>query len=89
MLRKVPGDRIEYQTAEEAAIALAQLLKVIDDGEKAKADLFGGGWDEQPQHLIEPQSSFIDDINQENTPQLVSASGSQKKQRDPFGGFNF
>ena len=89
MLRVVPGDRIEYATAEEAAIALAQLLKVIDDGEKAKADLFGGGWDEQPQHLIEPHADFIDDINQESMPQLVGASGSRQKQRDPFGGFNF
>lgn len=52
-------------------------------------DLFGGGWDEQPQHLIEPHADFIDDIDQENTPQLVSASNEPKKQRDPFGGFNF
>lgn len=89
MLRVVPGDRIQYQTAEEAAIALAQLLKVIDDSERAKVDLFGGGWDEQPEHLIEPHADFIDDVNQESTPQLVGASGSQKKQRDPFGGFNF
>lgn len=89
MLRQVPGDAREYATAEEAAIALAQLLKVIDDGEKAKFDLFGGGWDEQPQHLIEPHADFIDDIDQEQSPQLISASGSRKKQRDPFGGFNF
>lgn len=89
MLRQVPGDRIEYTTAEEAAIALAQLLKVIDDGEKVKADLFGGGWDEQPQHLIESHTDFIDDINQESNLPLVGASGSRKKQRDPFGGFNF
>lgn len=89
MLRVVPGDRIEYATAEEAAIALAQLLKVIDDGSLAHADLFGGGWDEQPQHLIEPHAEFIDDINQDNTPQLVSASGLPKKQRDQEGGFSF
>lgn len=89
MLRVVPGDRIGYATAEEAAIALAQLLKVIDNGSLAKADLFGGGWDEQPQHLIEPHADFIDDVNQESTPQLVTASQSMQKQRDPFGGFSF
>jgi hypothetical protein len=60
----VPGDHIHYGTAEEAAIALAKLCKVIDDGEFAKADLFGGGWDEQPEHLIEPHTDFIDDVNQ-------------------------
>lgn len=52
------GDRVEYETAEEAAIALAQLLKVIGDGERAKADLFGGGYDPQPQHLIGGHGDF-------------------------------
>ena len=43
----VPGDRLCYQTAEEAALALARVCKVIEESERAKADLFGGGWDTQ------------------------------------------
>lgn len=86
----VPGDHIHYGTAEEAALALARLCKVIDDGEAAKADLFGGGWDEQPEHLIEPNTDFIDDVNQEVRSQPVRAASSKKKAlRDPFGGFSF
>lgn len=45
MWQQIPGDRIDYQTAESAALALAKLLKVIDESQKAKADLFGD-WDE-------------------------------------------
>jgi len=85
----VPGDHIHYGTAEEAAIALAKLCKVIDDGEFAKADLFGGGWDEQPEHLIEPHTDFIDDVNQEVRSQPVTAASRKKAVRDPFGGFDF
>lgn len=35
------ADHIRYQTAEEAAIALAQLCRIIAEGERAKTDLFG------------------------------------------------
>lgn len=85
----VPGDHIHYGTAEEAAIALAKLCKVIDEGEQAKSDLFGGGWDEQPEHLIEPHSDFIDDIDQEARSQPVAVASRKKALRDPFGGFDF
>lgn len=86
----VPGDRVHYGTPEEAALALAKLCKVIDDGEAAKADLFGGGWDEQPEHLIERNIDFIDDICQEVRSQPVAIASSKKKAlRDPFGGFDF
>ncbi len=40
MLQQVPGDDIKYETAQEAAIGLAQFLKVMDNGEMAKAALF-------------------------------------------------
>lgn len=86
MWQQAPGDRHEHETMEDAAIALAKLLKVIDDGEKAKADLFGGGWDEQPEHLIEPHADFIDDINQEAR-SLSTVASNKKLRRDPFGGF--
>lgn len=43
--------------------SLTQYIEAVS--QKAKADLFGGGWDEQPQHLIEPHADFIDDVNQE------------------------
>lgn len=82
-----PGDHIHYETAEEAAIALAKLMRVIDEGSSAKADLFGGGWDAPPEHLIEPHADFIDDINQEAKP--VALAQKKKQKRDPFGGFNF
>jgi hypothetical protein len=85
----VPGDHIHYCTAEEAALALAKLCKVIDDGEFAKADLFGGGWDEQPEHLIEPHADFIDDTDQEVRSQPVAVASRKKVVRDPFGGFDF
>jgi hypothetical protein len=122
----VPGDHVHYGTAEEAAIALAQLYKVIDDGERAKTDLFGGGWDaigeerigqasthhsdgsthnrlgnkpdlfskpyladEQPEHLIESHTDFIDDVNQEVRSQPVAVASRKKVVRDPFGGFDF
>lgn len=39
-LNVVPGDRIRYQTKEEAALALAQLCRIIAEGDKAKSDLF-------------------------------------------------
>ncbi len=88
MFQQVPGDRIDYQTAESAAIALAQLLEVLDEAQKAKADLFGD-WDEPAQHLVESHGDFIDDTNQEaRSPQLV-ASGKARKKPDPFGGFSF
>lgn len=67
--------------------SLAQYLDAM--AQKARGDLFGGGWDEQPQHLVEPHRDFIDDINQ-ILPQLaVVSGGKKKKQCDPFGGFNF
>lgn len=40
MLQQVPGDDINYETAQEAAIGLAQFLKVMDDDQMAKAALF-------------------------------------------------
>lgn len=85
----VPGDHIHYGTAEEAALALARLCRVIDEGEQAKSDLFGGGWDEQPEHLIEPNTDFIDDVNQEVRSQPVAIASRKKVVRDPFGGFSF
>lgn len=94
--QQAPGDRKEYETMEEAALALARLLKIIDDGEKAKADLFGGGWDQEhaalqpaPQHLIEPHENFIDDINQEALDLPTASTKPKKSHCDPFGGFNF
>lgn len=73
---------------------------MIDEGEFAKADLFGGGWDEQPEHLIEPNTDFIDDVNQEVRAQrgkpallasqpVANADSKKKALRDPFGGFSF
>lgn len=75
--------------------SLAQYLDTM--AQKARGDLFGGGWDEQPQHLVEPHGDFIDDVNQlmpfdklRVSPQLaVVSGGAKKKQCDPFGGFNF
>ena len=87
MWQQAPGDRVEHETTIDAAIALAKLLKVIDNGEKAKADLFGGGWNEPVQHLVEPHADFIDDINQEVRSLSTVASNKSKTQRDPFGGF--
>lgn len=85
----VPGDHVHYETAEQAALALAKLCRVIDEGEQAKSDLFGGGWDEQPEHLIEPNTDFIDDVNQEARSQPVAIASRKKVVRDPFGGFDF
>lgn len=88
MFQQGMGDASDYQTAEEAAIALAQLVKVIDESQKAKADLFSD-WDEPAQHLVESHGDFIDDTNQEaRSPQLV-ASGKARKQPEEFGGFSF
>lgn len=67
--------------------SLAQYLDTM--AQKARADLFGGGWDEHNQHLVEPHGDFIDDINQLMPQLAVAKSETKKKQRDPFGGFNF
>ena len=40
-LNAVPGDRLQYQTAEEAALALVKLCRVVAAADKAKADLWG------------------------------------------------
>jgi serine/threonine protein kinase HipA of HipAB toxin-antitoxin module len=88
MFQQVPGDRIDYQTAEEAAIALAQRLQVLDESQKAKADLFGD-WNEPTSHLVESHGDFIDDTNQEMRSLQPVASGKARKKPDPFGGFSF
>jgi hypothetical protein len=67
----VPGDHIHYGSPEEAAIALAKLTQVIVEGDRAKADLFGGGWDTPTEHLIESSPNFIDDINQEKRQRVL------------------
>lgn len=59
-LRTVQIDNKEYYSYEQAAIALAEALKVISDGEKAKADFFGD-YEPEPQHLLEDHGGFLDD----------------------------
>lgn len=89
--RAIPGCKhIMAVIGQLGHASLTQYLETIT--QKARADLFGGGWDEQTQHLIEPPSSFIDqreDVNQLMTGLIVGKSGAKKKQRDPFGGFGF
>lgn len=65
LLRLDDGDRKRYETPYEAAIALAELCKVIDEGDRAKTDLFGGGWDKSvqpasviPQVQLDPFGGF-------------------------------
>lgn len=83
MLRTCPGDRLTHATAEAAAIALAQLLKVISDGEKAKADLFGDEPEPQSQHLIESHGDFIDDFkSQEEDLRLAADFEAEEQYKD-------
>lgn len=77
------GDRIQYTTEWDAAIGLAQLLQVIDDGSKALDDLFGGGWDE-PTASKQP----IDFAAAQERKKITNAAAAKGKP-DPFGGFSF
>ena len=90
-LRVDDGDGMRYDTPEEAAIALAKLMRVIDQGSSASADLFGGGWESSPQHLVEEHADFIDDVEQE-VPSLQpvgTISSHAKPAPDSNGSFDF
>lgn len=75
-LRTIPGDRLQHASSEDAAIALANLLKVISEGEKAKADLFGD--EPYSQHLVEDHGTFIDDLSWFSSEPAVFAVGPQQ-----------
>ena len=90
-LRVKDGDGMRYDTPEEAAIALAKLMRVIDEGSSASADLCGG-WESSPSHFVEEHADFLDDVNQEvQSLQPVGAVSSQKAKptTDPNGSFDF
>lgn len=78
------ADEVGDRDVEEClAVEFQQPMKAQSDsqvcqvGDRAKVDLFGAGWDEQPEHPIESHQEFIDDINQERPLQPVGAGGSR------------